>query len=227
MIIRAYLGPATVGAVQSHKSVIERFALKKGHRIRDFFFEDESVSVNRPRLLDLLQQKGLHLAVNEPDQAEPRDDHPELFRLLNTSKPGDAVLLPHLNLLESLSDAEWTQLRTSLKERRIRLVTLDVEGSWKLLSLESGAFPMIDAITTTMLDTLETASRKPVKEHRQRQLEGIARAKKKGKFKGRPIDRRKHAAIQSLLEKGFSWSEVCDETGVSRSTIARVVRKSQ
>jgi len=59
----------------------------------------------------------------------------------------------------------------------------------------------------------------------ERQREGIAIAKAKGRYKGRPksVDR---SAILTLLDDGVSMRKSADRLGVSLSTVQRVKMES-
>jgi DNA invertase Pin-like site-specific DNA recombinase len=58
---------------------------------------------------------------------------------------------------------------------------------------------------------------------RERQLEGIAKARAEGKYNGRPatVD---NAAIRNLAVSGKRTREIMRELGVSRSSVERALR---
>ena len=59
----------------------------------------------------------------------------------------------------------------------------------------------------------------------ERQAEGIALAKQKGKYKGRkPTARAKHAQVCERLAGGMSKSQIVDELGISLSGVDRMVK---
>jgi DNA invertase Pin-like site-specific DNA recombinase len=58
----------------------------------------------------------------------------------------------------------------------------------------------------------------------ERQLEGIAKAKAEGKYKGRaPTARAKADEVRRLLAEGHSKVDVADRLGISRSSVHRIV----
>ena len=62
---------------------------------------------------------------------------------------------------------------------------------------------------------------------KERQLEGIARAKKQGKFKGRkPTAQEKKPEMLKLLESGMSKPKIAKELGVSVASVYNVLKKS-
>jgi DNA invertase Pin-like site-specific DNA recombinase len=60
---------------------------------------------------------------------------------------------------------------------------------------------------------------------RERQLEGIAKAKAAGLYKGRPEDTARNAGIIAMLAAGQSWSAIQAATGCSRATIAKLAKR--
>lgn len=229
MLIHAYLDTANSDRNRSElKTAFETFALRKGHRIKAFY-NDQQLPQSRSSLFRLLRDKGVAIAsqselASPPPQHEP---YKELFRLLGKARPGDVLLIETAALLGKLPGDEWQRFRQRISQRKIRVVTLDVEASWVMVTSESAMAPIAEQLTAMLLDTLEAAPRTDggeKRDQRDRHLDGIARAKAKGKYKGRPINHKKHEQILTLLNEGYSWSEVCAETGASRSTVARVVK---
>ena len=76
-----------------------------------------------------------------------------------------------------------------------------------------------------MLDMLAAVARKDYTDRRRRQAQGIAKAKADGKYRGRPEDVERNAAIGEMLDKGLSWLVIMKLARCSRTTIARVVAK--
>lgn len=225
MRIHAYLN--TNDADQSLaelKADFETFARRKRHRISTFYIEKPEPAA-RSSLFRLLRNKGLAIASQSrvPGRSKP-EAREELFKLLKQARPNDVVLIESTGLLAQLSQDDWQQFAQKVRERKIRLVTLDLKASWAMVTSESAMAPMATQLTDMMLEMLQNLAFKEKIERRSRQHEGIARAKARGKYRGRPVDVRKHQKILALLDEGHSWSEVCKETGASRSTVARVVK---
>jgi DNA invertase Pin-like site-specific DNA recombinase len=60
---------------------------------------------------------------------------------------------------------------------------------------------------------------------RRRQAEGQAKAKVEGKYRGRPEDTKRNAAIADMLGRGMSWSAIQDATGCGRATVAKAAAR--
>jgi DNA invertase Pin-like site-specific DNA recombinase len=207
------------------KDTFEAFARRTGHRISAFYNQIQPPPATRTSLFRLLRNKGLAIAA-QASAPSPRNTQTtdELFRMLQQARPNDVVLFESVHFFSRLSGNDWQKFRRLARERKVRVVSLDVEASWVMVTSESAMTPVAGQLTAMMLDTIETLAIEEKRTKRSRQLEGIAKAKSSGKYKGRPIDHSKHDRIRGLLEQGHSWSEVCEITGASRSTVARVVK---
>jgi DNA invertase Pin-like site-specific DNA recombinase len=84
---------------------------------------------------------------------------------------------------------------------------------------------MLDALNGMLLDMLAAIARKDYEDRRRRQAQGISKAKKQGRYKGRPEDEGRNAAIMQMLKSGQSWNSIVAATGASRSTLARLAKR--
>ena len=73
---------------------------------------------------------------------------------------------------------------------------------------------MFEAINGMLLDML--AARKDYVGRRRRQAQGQMKAKAEGRYKGRPEDTERNAAIGRLLASKQSWGEIQSVTGSRR-----------
>lgn len=81
---------------------------------------------------------------------------------------------------------------------------------------------MLDAVNRMMMDMVAAIARKDYEQRRERQAQGIAKAKQRGAYRGRPADRAKHDKIRQLLGKGFSVRKISELAGAAPSTVQRV-----
>lgn len=180
------------------RAALEQFAEERGVRIAAEFIENESGATLK---------------------------RPELFKLIERAKPGDVLLLEQVDRLARLNDEDWKTLRRAIDEKGIVIVALDLPTSHSALNPEAtDAFTgrMLGAINGMLLDMLAAVARKDYEDRRRRQAEGIAKAKDAGKFKGRPVDVEKRAAIRDALQKNLSWSWIVSNLDTSRATVASV-----
>jgi DNA invertase Pin-like site-specific DNA recombinase len=202
MFIRAYLRASTdqQDATRARED-LERFAAERGLTIAATYTENESgASLKRP----------------------------ELFRLLADSRPGDVLLTEQVDRLSRLNAEDWQALKTTIQQKRVRVVALDLPTSWQLaVTGDELTQRMLEALNGMMLDMLAAIARKDYEDRRRRAAQGIEKAKVAKKYKGRPEDVERNASILAMLNLGASWSDVCKATGASRSTLSRIVKQSQ
>lgn len=197
--VRAYLRASTVDQDASRaRGQLEAFAAEREVKVAAWYAENESGAT--------LQR-------------------PELLRLIDDAHTGDVLLVEQVDRLSRLTVQDWEALKQQLLSKRIRVVALDLPTSWMAVQshMDETTQALLDAVNRMLLDMLAAVARKDYTDRRRRQVQGIERAKQEGLYKGRRVDFQRHAAIAEMLDRGMSWSKVCEATGASRSTIKRVV----
>lgn len=200
MFIRAYLRASTIDQDASRaRADVEAFANERGMNIASWYVENESGA---------------------------RLDRPELRRLLNDAHPGDVLLCEQVDRLSRLREADWKSLSAEIAAKRLRVVTLDLPTSWQMVEGNGDEFTrrMADAINGMLLEMLAAIARKDYEDRRRRQAQGIANARAKGVYRGRPENTKRLREIGSLLAEGKSWNVVMRLTGASRATVAKAAR---
>ena len=149
---------------------------------------------------------------------------PELFRLLEIAQQGDILLVEQVDRLSRLNTQDWERLKSQIKSKGITIVSLDIPTSHQFMNTKSEDFTyrMLAAINSMMLDMLAAVARKDYEDRRRRQSEGIAKAKKEGKYKGRPINQTLRRNIKALIKDGCSISEIVDTLRCSNKTVISV-----
>lgn len=200
--IRAYLRASTDEQDAARaRGQVEKFAAERGMQIAAWYVENES---------------GATLA------------RPELFRLLSDAHPGDVLLVEQVDRLSRLNTADWDRLKAQLKARQVRVVALDLPTSWAMATGKVDDFTarMFAAINDMMLDILAAVARKDYEDRRRRQMEGQAKAKlEKGKYVGRPENKRRNTRIAAMLSAGTSYTDIQNAIGCSRATIAKIAKR--
>lgn len=203
MFIRAYLRASTKEQDAGRaKADLRAFVEDRGLKIAATYLENES---------------GASLA------------RPELFRLLADCEPGDILLIEQVDRLSRLNAADWERLKDEIRQRRVKVVALDLPTSWSMATGGTDEFTtrMQEAINGMMLDMIAAIARKDYDDRRRRQAQGIAKAKTEGRYRGRPEDGERNAAIVKMLKSGQSWNSIVAATGASRSTLARLAKRAQ
>ena len=201
MFIRAYLRASTSDQDANRaRENLEWFAQDQGHRIAARYVENASGA--------------------SPERLELR-------RLLEDAQPGDILLVEAIDRLSRLPQADWQRLRAEIETKGLRVVALDLPTSHAALSKREGdefTDRMLDAVNNMMLDMVAAIARKDYEQRRERQAQGIEKAKKRGVYRGRPVDQAKRDRIQLLLEKGFSIRKAAELADSSPSTVQKVKR---
>lgn len=143
-------------------------------------------------------------------------DRPQLQDMLSNLREGDEV---HVWSIDRLA--------RSIKDLHDIIEVITKAGASITFIKESMTFTAdkTNPMNQLMLNLLgsvyefETAIRK------ERQLEGIAKAKKKGVYKGRSTDVRLKSAIIEALNNGTSQRNIAKELDTSLSNVQRVIKK--
>ena len=151
---------------------------------------------------------------------------PELFRLLEIVQKGDIVLVEQIDRISRLKDEDWYTLKSIIKEKGLRVVSLDLPTSHQF-AVNSDAFTerMLSAINDLMLDMLAAIARKDYEDRRRRQKEGIVKAKSEGKYRGRPVDYALQQKIAGMLLDKKSYDYIQHILNCSRTTISKVSKR--
>lgn len=202
MFIRAYLRASTSEQDATRaKSLLEQFAKESNQKIASWFIENESGT---------------------------KSDRPELLRLLQDSLKGDIILVESVDRLSRLKRDDWESLRASINSKGLRVVSVDLPTSHVAMQSENAdefTSRMLDAVNNMMLDMLAAIARKDYEQRRERQKQGIKKAKSQGKYLGRPIDKDLHEKILVLLDKGFSVRKAAHLVNCAPSTVQRIKKK--
>ena len=143
-------------------------------------------------------------------------DRPKLNEMLDYIRDGDEVIVHDISrLARNMEDLHRLVRQVTDKGCTLRFVKEN-------LTFTSDQTDAVSQLLLSMLGAVYQFERNIMLE---RQREGIAIAKAKGRYKGRPksVDR---GAILSLLDDGVSMRKSADKLGVSLSTVQRVKMES-
>jgi len=199
MFIRAYLRASTADQDASRaRTSLESFVADHDQKVASWYVENASGAAS---------------------------DRRELRRLLKDASSGDILLVEAIDRLSRLPRADWERLRAEIEGKGLRVVALDLPTSHAALggnSSDEFTARMLDAVNRMMLDMVAAIARKDYEQRRERQAQGIEKAKEKGVYKGRPVDQAKHDRIRQLLEKGFSIRKAAEMANAAPSTVQKV-----
>lgn len=193
--------------------------------------EDQDATRARDALDDFASSRGYQVAAWYVETASGATrERPELERLLRDARAGDVILVEAIDRLSRLPEGAWRPLRGEIESKGLRIVSVDLPTSHQALapaSHDEFTSRMLDAVNSMMLDMLAAIARKDYEQRRQRQRDGIERAKARGAYQGRPRDTAKHERIQELLDAGFSIRRTAQHANVSPTTVQQVRKLQQ
>lgn len=192
---------------------------------------DQDAKRAKAPIQNFLQERNLRAASWHYENGSGAElNRPVLLQLLNQAENGDIIICEQIDRLSRLSAANWEILKDKLRDKQIKVISLDLPTSHQFLTPTSTELGFTDqallAINNMMLDLLAAISRKDYEDRARRQLQGIEKAKKNGVYKGRTPDLLAHENIYKLrVKNGVSIRETAALTGVSERTVLRVVKK--
>lgn len=196
--VRAYLRASTTEQDANRAlDTINGFATERGLNICNYYIENESGS---------------------------RLERPELFRLLKDCQSGDIMLVEDVDRLSRLTGEDWNSLKKMIRQKDIRVVAVNVPTTWLSSSTNDFDNRMFAAINDMLLDMLAAVARRDYEQRKVRQKQGIEKARREGKYRGRQVNQSRYDAINKLLASGSSWSQVQKIMCCSRGTISNAVK---
>jgi DNA invertase Pin-like site-specific DNA recombinase len=191
----------------------------ENHRIG---IETMLVGIARTSTLD--QQAGLEAQVRDlqafgceevyQEQVSSVGERPQLDAAIKSLRKGDKLVVTKLD-----------RLARSVRHLGELLETLEAKGAGLVILSMGGQ--QIDTTTATgkmMLNVMASVAQFEREMMLERQREGIAKAKAEGKYTGRkPTAMNKSDAALSLLKSGLSKAKVCEQLGISRASLYRIL----
>jgi DNA invertase Pin-like site-specific DNA recombinase len=174
-----------------------------------------TIEQNLDRQLEALNNYGCEVIYSDKLTGATKE-RPQLVALFDVLKEGDTIVITDLTRF-SRSTRDLFDLVDVIKEKKANIKSL--KDTWLDLSSDN---PYGEFLFTVM-SAVSQLERDLTK---MRQKEGIAIAKKKGIYKGRPTTftennpRLKHA-LDLYEGGGYSVKEVCNVTGISEATFYR------
>lgn len=172
-----------------------------------------TVEQNEARQVEALEKAGVERWYIEKISGKNME-RPELQKLLDYAREGDTVMIHDLSRI-SRNLADLLALMQDFEQRGITLVSLHE-------SIDTGT--PLGKLTLSIIGAINEFERANLLE---RQREGIAIAKRAGKYKGR-----KRAVLEDMEGVYHDWvtrhkskAQLAREHGVSRPTLDRLIRE--
>ncbi|EML9725781.1 recombinase family protein [Citrobacter freundii] len=185
--------------------------------------DDQDATRARDTLNQFAQQ---HQLVNVEHYVEnfsgAKLERPQLTRLIAAAKKGDFLLVESIDRLTRLPAAQYEALKARIEKQGLRVVVVDLPTSHDALKSVPGD-RIIELINGLMMDIAAHYAHEDYTKRRQRQAQGIAKAKAENKYKGRPADTNLRSKIESYLTKGGNtYAEIAKLCDCSVGMVAKV-----
>ncbi|MGX5054013.1 recombinase family protein [Enterobacter asburiae] len=149
-------------------------------------------------------------------------ERPELSRLLAAAEKGDFLLVESIDRLTRLPAVQYEALKARIEKQGLRVVVVDLPTSHDALKSAAGD-RIIELINGLMMDIAAHYAHEDYTKRRQRQAQGIAKAKAENKYKGRPADTDLRRKIELYLTKGGNtYAEIAKLCDCSVGMVAKV-----
>lgn len=137
------------------------------------------------------------------------------------------MLVEDVDRLSRLTGEDWNILKKMIRQKDIRVLAVNVPTTWLASSVNDFDSRMFAAINDMLLDMLAAVARRDYEQRKVRQKQGIEKARREGKYRGRQVNQSRYDAINKLLASGSSWSQVQKIMGCSRGTISCAVKQGR
>ncbi|VVP89030.1 recombinase family protein [Pseudomonas fluorescens] len=199
MFVRTYLRASTAEQDAARaREALEQFAADHGQAIAAQYIENASGA---------------------------RADRPELLRLLKDARKGDVLLVESIDRLSRLPQEDWQKLKVAIDSKGLRIVALDLPTSHQGMTDTKGdefTGRMLGAINSMLVEMMAAIARKDYEQRRERQAQGIEKAKAAGKYQGRPMDADLHQRVRELLDAKMGIRATARHAGCSTTTVLKI-----
>ena len=170
--------------------------------------------MNLDRQIDALNEVGIDTRnIYREKVTGTTKERPQLIKMLEELQPGDTVVVSELSRL-SRSTKDLFEIVEQIHEAGAQIKSL--KENWLDTTTPQGKllFTIFAGLSQFERDLLS-----------ERTKDGLKAAKARGRSGGRPrIRTDKTLTIQALYSKGITIAEIVRQTGLSRSTVYRVLK---
>ena len=177
-----------------------------------------TVDQNLDRQIDALKAYGIdERLIYKEKMTGTKKDRPELQRMLNELQPGDTVVVADLTRI-SRSTKDLLDIVDQIKVKQAFIKSL--KDTW----LDTTSTNPYNNFLLTVMSGLSQLERDLTS---MRTKEGLAAAKARGRNGGRPSKQNeKGEMVRTLASGGMKIAEIVKQTGLSRSTVNRILRNT-
>mgnify|MGYP000957591201 CR=1 FL=1 len=178
-----------------------------------------TVEQNLDRQLDQLTTYGVDKRnIYSEKMTGTKADRPQLNKMIDELQEGDTVVIPDLTRV-SRSTKDLLLIIDKIKSKKAHIKS--IKDTW----LDTTSDNPYNAFLLTVMSGLSQLERDLIS---SRTKEGLASAKARGRIGGRPNKQNeKSTTVNAMVVGGMKITDVMKETGLSRSTINRILGKQK
>lgn len=197
----------------------------RGARVYLRVSTDEQDLERQERIVADARAAGYYVAAVYREKASgARADRPELIRMVGDLQPGEVVVAEKIDRISRLPLAEAERLVEAIRAKGARLAVPGIIDMSELVAGSAGvARIVLEAVQDMLLRVALQTARDDYEDRRERQSQGIAIAKREGRYTGRKADQAQHRRIVALREAGMSIAKTADLTPCSPAQVKRVM----
>lgn len=190
--------------------------------------KDQADIAQQEELVMMVKAQGYDVSDIYLEQAKVGSNRPALDKLLRELEPGEIVVFENL---EHISRLPMEKLEALLEGVRSKKAFIAIPGLIDLSEPESCDQTEIKSLVfktrqELLQDVILYIARKEYGERRQRQMEGIERAKSKGNYKGKQANLEKHRRVLELRRTtNMTLSEIAEAVGLSTSMVPKILAR--
>ena len=193
--------------------------------------KDQDANRARIALEAFAGDKGLNIVgVYAENISGTKLNRPELMRLLDTANAGDVLLVESVDRLSRLSQVDWETLKTTIKDKGLRLVIADLPTSHMMVEDKGITGQIMEVINNMLLDLMATMARLDQEKRVERINQGLAN-KRAANPEWKPAGKGKNAAlweqVKSLMTKHptMSADQIAKLADCGVATVYRIKRE--
>ncbi len=172
---------------------------------------DQDLSIQRAAL----EKSGCEKIFAEKQSGTRQEGRVQLDACLDYLREGDTLMVTRID-----------RLSRSLRDLQNLVHDLKEEGIY--LKATEQPIDTSTAAGKAFLDMLGVFAEFETNLRRERQLEGVAKAKKEGKYKGRqPTARAKSQQVVKLIQEGFTREAAADKLSIGIASVYRILKTYQ
>lgn len=192
---------------------------ERGHEMLVGYARVSTEEQNLDRQIDQLVEYGVDIRnIYKEKITGTKKDREQLNKMITELQEGDTVVIADLTRI-SRSTKDLLEIVDRIKEKNASIKSL--KDTW----LDTTSDNPYNSFLLTVMAGMSQLERDLIS---QRTKEGLASAKARGRSGGRPSKRNEKAAmVKLMLNNGYRIVDIVRETGLSRSTVNRLVKELQ